>query len=218
MFVLIIGGGQVGYYLAKGLMDEGHEVLIIEENPTTCERIRAGLGSVVVRGDGSEPAILEQNGAARADILAAVTGDDEDNLVACQVAKQKFKVARTIARIRNPKNELIFQKLGIDVSVSSTKVILEHITEEVPTHPITHLMEIRDSGMEIVEVKVSPKSRSLGKEIQALSLPAGSAVILVIRKGQKPFIPAPSTVLNVEDHLIAVTVPETEAVLQNILR
>ena len=154
MYIIIIGGGRVGYYLAKALLDEGHEVLILEKNPTVCETVNDELGSICNRGDGCEAATLAEVGAGRADMLIAVTGEDEDNLVACQVAKNKFKVPRTIARIRNPKNEVLFKKLGIDVTISSTNVILEQITEEVPTHPLIHLHEIGDKGLEIVEVKI----------------------------------------------------------------
>ena len=111
MYIIIIGGGRLGYYLTKALLDEGHEVLIIEKDEAISQVITSELGSVCLHGDGCEAATLAEAGTNRADMLIAVTGDDEDNLVACQVAKHKFKVARTIARVRNPKNETIFKKL-----------------------------------------------------------------------------------------------------------
>ena len=147
MYIIIAGGGEIGYYLAKALLDEGHEILVIEKNADRNEFICSELGSVCVRGDGCEAATLTEVGTGRADMLIAVTGDDEDNLVACQVAKYKFNVPRTIARIKNPKNEAIFKKLGVDVTVSSTNIILKNIEEEVPTHPLTHLLTIRDKGL-----------------------------------------------------------------------
>jgi len=140
MYFIIVGGGKVGYYLSQALLSEGHEVLILEKDPAKCGAICEQLGSVVVRGDGCEARTLGDAGTERADILIAVTDEDEDNLVACQVAKHKFKVPRTIARINNPKNEALFKKLGIDVTISSTNIILEHIEEEVPTHPLVHLL------------------------------------------------------------------------------
>src|SRR5579875_1411174 len=138
MYIVVVGGGKVGFYIAKGLIDEGHEVLIIErdqKDPHRSDSIAEELGSeVVLRGDGCEAATQEKAGVARADILIAVTGEDEDNLVACQVAKNRFKVPRAIARINNPKNELIFKLLGIDTTVSATSVILANIEQELPTH------------------------------------------------------------------------------------
>ena len=151
-------------------------------------------------------------------MLVAVTGDDEDNLVACQVAKHRFNVPHTIARIRNPQNESLFRKLGIDVTVSSTNVILEQITEEVPTHPLTHLLEIRDRGLEIVEIKIPPDSTTIGKSVKELSLPPGSVLSLLIRKQHKPRVPTAKTILQAEDQIIAVTTPETEEALRAALR
>jgi len=218
MYIIVVGGGRVGYYLTKALLDEGHEVLVVEKNATICENINEELGSVCIRGDGCEAATLAEVGADRADMLIAVTGDDEDNLVACQVAKHKFNVHRTIARIRNPKNETIFKKLGIDVTVSSTNVILEHIEEEVPTHPLTHLLEIRDKGLEVVEIKVPAESSTVGKPVKELQLPPGSVLCLIIRKARKPTVPAANTILQAEDQIIAVTPPESEEALRTTLR
>jgi trk system potassium uptake protein TrkA len=150
-------------------------------------------------------------------MFVAVTGEDQHNLVACQLAKTKFKVPRTIARIKNPKNEGLFKKLGIDVTISGTNVILEHITESVPTHPLTHLMDIPDRGLEVVEVRIPASSGSIGKMVKDLSLPVGSMLSLIIRKGQKPVIPLPTTVLMAGDQVIAVTSSETEEALRAAL-
>jgi len=218
MYIIIVGGGEVGYYLAKALLDEGHEVLMVEKEAERSEFIIDELGSVCVRGDGCEAATLAEVGTGRADMLIAVTGDDEDNLVACQVAKHKFNVPRTIARITNPKNEAIFKKLGIDVTVSATNIILEYIEQEVPTHPLTHLLTIRDKGLEIVEVKIPPDSTTVGKPVKELSLPPESVLSLIIRKEQKPYVPAANTILQAGDHIIAVTTPESEGALRAALR
>jgi trk system potassium uptake protein TrkA len=218
MYIIVVGGGRVGYYLTKALLNEGHEVLVIEQSPAICEAVNDELGSICFRGDGCEVASLEEIGTGRADMLIAVTGDDEDNLVSCQVAKHKFNVPRTIARIRNPMNETLFKKLGIDVTISSTNIILEHIEEEVPTHPITHLFEIRDKGLEIVEVKIPPGSTTIGKTVKEISLPQGSVLSLIIRKARKPIVPTGSTVIQSEDQIIALIDSESEEKLRTNLR
>ena len=215
--MIVIGGGRVGYYLAKALLDEGHEVLLVEKKVNICDTINDEMGSICFRGDGCEAATLEEVGTGRADMFIAVTGDDEDNLVACQVAKHKFNVPRTIARIRNPMNENIFKKLGVDVTVSSTNIILEHIEEEVPTHPLTHLLTISDKGLEIVEVRIPPESATVGKSVKELSLPEESKLVLVIPREHKPHIPIGSTVLQAGDQIIALTSPESEAGLRAAL-
>ncbi len=217
MYIIVIGGSRVGYYLTRALLDEGHEVLIIEKNAAFCETINEEMGSVCVRGDGCEAATLEEVGTGRADMLVAVTGDDEDNLVACQVAKYKFNVPRTIARIRNPQNEAIFKKLGIDVTVSTTNIILEAIEKEVPTHPLTHLLTISDKGLEIVEVRIPPTSTSINKQLKEIPMPQGSKLALIIPKNRKPRMPTPNTVLREGDQVIALTTPELEQELRAAL-
>jgi len=218
MYIIIVGGGEIGYYLSKDLLTEGHEILVVERDADRSEFIIGDLGSVCVRGDGCEVATLTEVGTGRADMLIAVTGDDEDNLVACQIAKHKFNVPQTIARIKNPKNEAIFKKLGIDVTVSSVKIILEYIEEEVPTHPLTHLLTIRDKGLEIVEVKIPPDSTTVGKPVKELTLPQESVLSLVISKQQKPHVPTADTILQAGDQIIAVTTPESEEALRTVLR
>jgi trk system potassium uptake protein TrkA len=134
------------------------------------------------------------------------------------VAKHKFNVPRTIARIRNPKNEALFKKLGIDVTVSSTNIILEHIEEEVPTHPLAHLRTISDKGLEIVQVKIPPDAPTIGKAVKELSLPEGSTLFLLLRKQKKPIIPRATTTLQAGDQIIATTTPESEEALRAALR
>ncbi len=217
MYIIIIGGGRVGYYLGKALLDEGHEILIIEKNAAFCNIITEEMGSVCICGDGCEAATLEEVGTGRADMLVAVTGDDEDNLVACQVAKYKFNVPRTIARIRNPQNEHIFKTLGIDVTVSATNIILEVIEKEVPTHSLTHLLTLSDKDMEIVEVRIPPKAATIGKPIKDLSIPASSKLALIIPKDHNPHLPTPRTILREGDQIVALTTPETEKNLRTAL-
>ncbi len=217
MYIIIVGGGRLGYYLARTLLDEKHEVLIIEKDAATVQSIISDMGSVCIKGDGCETAVLAEAGTNRADIFISVTGDDEDNLVACQVAKYKFNVPRTISRIRNPKHEILFKKLGIDVTVSSTAIILEYIKHEVPTNPLTHLLSIKEKGLEIVEIKIQPDSKTIGTAIKDLTLPPESILALIIHKDSNPSVPAPATVLQAEDQIIALTSPESETTLRTAL-
>lgn len=217
MYIIIIGGGRVGYYLTKTLLEEGHEVLIVEKEANICETINNELGSICLRGDGCETATLAEVGTERADMLVAVTGEDPDNLVACQLAKHKFNVPRTIARVRNPQNEVLFKKLGIDVTVSGTNVILEYIEEDMPTHSLTHLLAIEDSGEEIVEIKIPAESNAVGKALRQFEIPEDTRIILVIRGGGKNRIATGNTVLKEGDRIIAITTPDTEDTLRETL-
>ena len=141
MYVIVIGGGKVGFYLAKHLMDRTHEVTLIEKDPRRAEQLTAQLGEVVMVGDGDEMSFLATTGMERADVVVAVTGDDEDNLIACQLAKRKFKVPRTVARVNNPANVHIFKTLGVDRALSATEVLLDLIERELdaPTPPAPSL-------------------------------------------------------------------------------
>ena len=217
MYIIVIGGGRLGYYLLKALLNEGHEVLLLEKDARICRTITEEMGSVCYHGDGCEASTLAEVGTGRADMMVAVTGDDEDNLVACQVAKHKYNVPRTIARIRNPQNAVLFKKLGIDVTVSSTDIILEAIEREVPTHPLTHLLTIGEKGLVIVDVKISSDSATVGKKVKDLSLPKDSKLALVIPHEGSTQVPSSDTVLQAGDQVIAVATSESEEALRAAL-
>ena len=217
MYIIVSGGGEVGYYLARILMAEGHEILVIEKDWKRCELISEDMGDVVLRGDSCEARTLEEVGTGRADMIIAVTGDDEDNLVTCQVAKHKFDVPHTIARIKNPRHRPLFEKLGINLTVSSTELILAHIEQELPSHPLIPLLRLRRGGLAIVEVKVSPDSKMVGKKLGDFKMMPNSLVCLIVGKEKGPQIPNMETVLEAEDEIIAVTESGSEEKLRHIL-
>jgi len=217
VYYIIVGGGKIGYYLAKQLLEDQHEVLIIEQDAEKCAQIADELGEVVMLGDGCEAATLERAGMARADMVIALTGDDEDNLVACQVAKHKFDVPHTVARINNPKNETIFKKLGTDATISSTSVILSHIEQELPSHPLIPLMTLKGGGLEIVEIKIPSEAPVVGRRIREVLLPQQSLIALVISSDGQPRLPTPDTVVQAGDEVVVVTMLENEEGLRSAL-
>lgn len=217
MYIIIVGGGEVGSYLARTLLGEGHEILVIESDRRRTKLISEELGDVIMRGDGCEARTLEEVGTGRADMLIAVTGDDEDNLVACQVAKYKFNVPQTIARIKNPMYVGLFEQLGIDAAVCSTELILAHIGQVLPSKPIVPLIKLRAQGLEVVEVKIPPESKMVGRKLSSLSLPEKSLISLIIGKESGPQIPTDDTILEAEDEIVAVTESGTEKNLRAAL-
>lgn len=217
MYIIIVGGGKVGYYLAKQLVEDGNEVLVIEKDAAKCQHMADELGDIVLRGDGCEGITLEVAGTGRADLFIAVTGDDEDNLVACQMAKNKFNVRRTVALINNPKNEAIFRKLGIDTTVSSTTLVLANIEQELPSHPLIPLLTIKGGGLEIVEGKVPPDSAMVGKRIGELLLPQQCLITLIIDEEGVPRVPASDTTIRAGDEVVAVCRRESEDALRAVL-
>ena len=218
MYIIVVGGGKVGYYLTKALLEQGHEVLVIEKDPGKCMALRDELGANVLEGDGCEAATMTEAGANRADNVIAVTGDDEDNLVVCQVARHKFSVPRTIARINNPKNQRIFQRLGIDVTISSTDLILSQIQQAIPAESLLHLLTLRNVGVSFVELEIPPDSPALGRPLRDLGIPDDCILPLVIRQGEQAIIPYGSTLLEAGDQVIAVSSEQSEETLRRILQ
>ena len=216
MYVVVIGGGNVGYYLTKELLAAGHEVVMIEKDAGRARQIADELGSIVVPNDGCEGRYQAEAGMARADVVAAVTGDDEDNLVACQVAKMKFNVPRAIARVNNPKNEPLFRQLAIDETVSPTRTILGVIEHEIPIHDLLHLAELDRGELQIVEAQLDASSPVIGSALRDLDLPEDSYVVVLVR-GDRPIPARPETRLVTGDKLLAVTSSEHEAELRSLL-
>jgi trk system potassium uptake protein TrkA len=215
VYIIVAGGGKVGFYLARELIAQGHEVLLIEKSASRCEVIAAELGNVVQRGNADEASVLGDAGTNRADVVVAVTGDDEDNLVICQVAKRRFSVPRVIARINNPKNESIFRLLGIDGTVSSTDLILSVIEQEIPEQALVPLLRLRHADVEVVDITLPKDSTLDGVALRELRLPAESLIAFVIRGGESIF-PTGTTTLKAGDEILALTRPKHEEELRRI--
>jgi trk system potassium uptake protein TrkA len=216
MYLIVVGGGKVGYYLTRTLSEEGHEVILIEKDPRRAALLADDLGEVVLEGDGCEASTLTTAGVGRADVVVAVTGDDEDNLVVCQVAKRKFNVARTIARANNPKNQKILRMLGADVTISSTDLILSQIEEVIPGQSLVHLLRLRNAEVSFVELKLKPDSPALGLAVKRLGIPNDCVVALIIRDN-RAIIPSGDTVFAPGDELFAVSSLASEETLRRIL-
>ena len=215
MYIIVAGGGKIGYYLARELIEQEHEVLVIEKDPKRVDLITSDLGNVVYRGDAAEAVTLAEAGAGRADLVCAVTGDDEDNLVIAQLAKKRFKVNRTIARINNPKNEQIFRLLGIDATVSTTDIILSILEQEIPSETVVPLLRLRHADVEIVEAILPNGASIIGRPLRSLDLPQESTIALVIRRGN-PIFPDGGTTLEAGDEVLAFTRSTHEGELRDL--
>jgi trk system potassium uptake protein TrkA len=216
MYIIIGGGGDVGYYLTKSLLSQGHEVLLLEKGATRYLSLAEELGQSVVRGDACEARTMEEVGVNRADVVISVTGEDDDNLVICQMAKERFKVARTIARINNPKNELLFQKLGIDITVSPTRSILSLIEVELPGSTFVTLMTLKRAGLGIIEVRVPEDSPIVGRTLSAIKLPRSGNIALIIRDNEH-IVPIADTKILAHDEVYALVNREGEDALRDAL-
>ena len=204
MYAIVAGGGKVGFFLARELIDQGHEVLIIENNAERAEFIANELGNVVLRGNADEASTLAEAGAERADVVIAVTGDDPRNLVLLQVAKRRFGAQRTVARINDPRNEGLFRMLGIDATVNATQVMLSVLEQEIPHANLVPLLRLRNTDVEVVEAVVDPRSPVTGSTLRDVELPPESTIAVVIRNGSAIF-PNGATVLEPGDEVVALT-------------
>jgi trk system potassium uptake protein TrkA len=216
VFVLVVGGGKVGYYLAKELIGAGHEVVLMEKDPGRAAQIADDIGSIVIARDGCEGNHLAEAGCERADVVAAVTGDDEDNLVICQMAKHHFDVPRTIARVNNPKNEALFRHLGVDELISPTRMILGSIEQDIPVHELLHLAGLGGGELEIIEAQLREGSPAIGRTARDVPMPEGCAIFAIIREDVA--IPVrPDTILTKGDKVIAIGRAECEVALHRQL-
>ncbi len=215
MYIIIVGGGNIGYYLAKTLAAARHEVLLMEKDRTRYRTISEELGEVVMQGDGCEVSQQNQAGFGRADAVVAATGSDDDNLVVCQMAKMEHNVPRTISRVNDPRNEALFHKLGIDATVSSTKIIYNLIEQEVGGGEVIPLAALNRGNIEIVEIEIGPRSPVVGREIRLLKLPAEALIISIIRDDHA-ILPSGDTNFEVDDSVIVLVNADREHDLRDI--
>jgi len=216
MNIVIVGAGKVGYYLAKRLNQNKHVVSLIEKDRIICDELAKQLDILVINGDGCEPDILEQAGVNRADVLAAVTGEDEDNLIICQLAKEKFEVHRTVGRVNNPDNEKTFSELGVDVPVDDTKIIAKIIEEEASYSDFVNLLSFKRGKLAIVRVDLPEDSPVIGKSIQEITWPENSTLVSILR-AEEVIIPKGDTKLKPGDDIIALTLIGNEPSLLSLL-
>src|SRR6058998_550511 len=198
MYVIIAGAGKVGWNLARELIGRDREVTLIESDHARFRVVEGELEHAVQYGDATELWVLERAGIQRADLVIAVTGDDEDNMLVCQVAKEKYLVERIIARVNNPRNLQHFKLLGIQPAVSATDLILRLIEHEVPRYGLVHLLALEEERLEIIELEVSSDAPTVGAKVGDISLPEGSLIISVLREGAG-FVPKPDTVIEAGD-------------------
>jgi trk system potassium uptake protein TrkA len=218
MYILIAGGGKVGANLARVLLaDKKHEVTLVEQRRDRFERLEHEFEHQVLLGDATEIYVLERAGIARPpDIVAALTGDDEDNLIICQLAKEKYGVQKVIARVNDPRNQVHFDLLGISPTVSATRGLMALIEHEVPEHDLVHLLELRRENLEIVEVQIDQGAPAAGKRVDKLDLPEGSRLISLMRNGRSE-IAVGSTELQPGDQVLAILQPGMEDELRRVL-
>ena len=217
MFVVVVGAGLVGRHLAEILTRDNQRVVVIEKNPAVAAFVAKELGVKVVQGDGDDPKTLDEAGTRGADVFVAVTGEDEDNLVACTLAKFEFLVGRVIARVNNPKNEWMFGKdMGVDIVVNQADLMAKLLQEEMPLGSLVTLLKLREGEIALVEKPVQEGSKSIGRRIRDLALPEDAVCVAVIREG-KVFFPRPDLVLQPEDRVLVLTTVQQEQKVAQIL-
>lgn len=216
MNILIVGAGKVGYSLAKRLIADKHTVSIIEKDRVICEELAKELDILVIHGDGCDPRVLEEAGIERADVISAVTGDDEDNLVICQIAKERFNLRRTVGRINDSKNERIFTELGVDVPIDSTAIIAKIIKGEAAFEDFVNLMSFQRGKLVIVRLDLPEDSPVINKKVKDVTLPPDSVLVSILR-AEEVIVPKGNTVFKPSDDVIAITSVGNEAQLLKIL-
>ena len=216
MYIIVVGGGKVGWGAARDLMGNDHEVCLIERDPQTAWAVNDELGEVAVVGDGTEVRVQRAAGMNRADVVVAATGRDQVNLAVCQIAQQRFGIARVIARINDPRNEAIFRAVGISATISATRAILLSIEHQVDSNMI-RLLELGSSEFELVEIVIPADARVIGLSVRHLGLPPRTVLTLILRPGGRPEVPGPDTIIDAKAVVLAVTEPAQEERLRRLL-
>jgi trk system potassium uptake protein TrkA len=217
VYIIVAGGGKVGANLTRSLIHMGHEVTLVEQRRDRFERLEEEFEHQAQIGDATELFVLERAGITRPpDLVVAATGDDEDNIIICQIAREKYGVPKVIARVNDPRNQAHFDLLGISPTVCATSSLLALVEHEVPEHELVHLLELRKENLEIVEVQIDKASPCAGQTIARLRLPEGSQLISIVRNGQAQ-IAGSETKLEPGDQVLAILQPGKEDELRRVL-
>jgi trk system potassium uptake protein TrkA len=216
MYILIIGGGKVGRNLTSDLLEMGHEVTLVEQNPARYRMLEEEFEHVVILGDATELYVLEMCGIQRADLVVAVTGDDEDNAIVCQVAREEYGIEKCIARVNDPRNQEAFDLLGIAPTVCATQMIKSLIEHELPQHDIVTLLNLRHENLEIAEVQINQTSPCAGRMVRDIDLPDGARLISV-RRGSEAEIAVGTTRIEPGDQVFAILKPGLQDALRKAL-
>lgn len=215
MRLIVVGGGQMVYFLTRQMMKHGNRVTIINIKAEHCSELARRTKATVVHGNGTVPKVLEEAGIRRAEVVVALTPHDQDNLICCQIAQQIYQVPRTVALVNDPENETIFRQLGVDIAFSATRIISTMIEQRTTFEDITALMPLADGKVNVTQVHLPPDAPVVGKKIQDLTL-IGSTLIACIIRDKEVIIPRGYTQLMGDDFLLVISDPETEA--ENIRR
>jgi trk system potassium uptake protein TrkA len=216
VYFVIAGGGEVGFHLAKALLESSHEVMLLESDRRRAQVIEEQLGSIVLNAPADEGRYQLEAGCQRADAVIAVTGQDAVNLIVCQLAKWQCHVPRVIARVNDPKNEIVFKALGIDETISSTRVIMNVIEQELPSGGFMPLMPLTGSHLELIEAEIAAGTPAAGRAIGSLGLPDGAAVGGIVRKGSVVHADD-DTKLEVGDRIVVLSPTKDEAGVRKAL-
>jgi trk system potassium uptake protein TrkA len=217
MYAIVAGGGKVGANITRSLLAMGHEVTLVEQRRDRFEQLEAELGAVVLTGDATEIFVLERAGIARPpDLVLAVTGDDEDNIVIAQIAQDGYQVPKVVARVNDPRNQAHFDLLGVTRTLCATSGLLGLVEHEVPEHGLVKLLELRREGLEVVELSVSPEAPAAGKRVAGLSLPDEVRLVSITRNGVAE-VAGLDTVIRPGDQVIAILKPGLEDRLREAL-
>ena len=217
MYAIVAGGGKVGANITRSLLAMGHEVTLVEQRRDRFEQLEAELGPVVLTGDATEIFVLERAGIARPpDLVLAVTGDDEDNMVIAQIAQDGYEVPKVVARVNDPRNQAHFDLLGVTRTLCATSGLLGLVEHEVPEHGLVKLLELRREGLEVVELSVSPEAPAAGKRVAGLSLPDDVRLVSITRNGVAE-VAGLDTVIRPGDQVIAILKPGLEDRLRQAL-
>jgi len=217
MYLVIVGGGKVGAPLASSLINEGHEVFVLDKNPNTVTELQRELGMIATMGEGTSVRALQDAGAARAGVLIAATDNDEDNLAACQLAKTNFNVPRTIAVAHSPENAELFDLVGVDLVVSATDLVLSNLATALPAHPLIRLIPLADRSMELVAIKMPAAGTVIGITLSNLRLPYGTKIVLIVNSDGQTKSLDPDSEIEAEDEIIAISPTNSTAELWELL-